>query len=295
MTKNLFLIPACLMLLCVSCNPSDNNEVPHRNDAAVTVCFEGFTATVSDFSKSRTRALDDPSDYEYVGALDLAFYDAEGAEVYKATQLKKDSSTYVCFGEFSFRLPEGNYTMVAIGRDVGTDDVFVLSSPTQAAYTSERARETFTAVQPVSITGTASVSFNVSLSRVATKLVVNSTDGRPDGAAKIRTTYSAGSKSFNPTTGLASDNNGFGMTNTPKADIGSCINIKSFAFLTADEQTMNVTLEVLDADGGVMMRRMVPDVPFKRNRVTRLKGRLFSYSGALKLDTAWVSPITVDF
>ena len=165
----------------------------------------------------------------------------------------------------------------------------------QAAYTSERVRETFSAVQPVVITSTAAVSLNVTLNRVVTKLVVESTDNQPAGVAKIRTTYGAGSKSFNPTTGLALDNNGFSLNNSVNATPGTTLAIKNFAFLAADEQEIDITLEVLDEKGGVLSTRVIPNVPFRRNRQTTLRGQLFSSKGTFHLETTWLPGVEVDF
>ena len=46
-----------------------------------------------------------------------------------------------------------------------------------------------------------------------------STDERTASVTKIRTTYGAGGKSFNPTTGLATVNSGFAVTNTPSSAV----------------------------------------------------------------------------
>ena len=165
----------------------------------------------------------------------------------------------------------------------------------QAAYTSERVRETFSAVQPVVITSTAAVSLNVTLNRVVTKLVVESTDNQSAGVAKIRTTYGAGSKGFNPTTGLALDNNGFSLNNSVNATPGTTLAIKNYAFLAADEQEIDITLEVLDEKGGVLSTRVIPNVPFRRNRQTTLRGLLFSSKGTFHLETTWIPAIEIDF
>ena len=285
---------AAVTLLCLSCNKQV--ETPDSEPTAtVSVHVTDFTLAFSDLPGAGTRATEDPADYDFVGELVLAFYDADGKEVYKTSQSKSSTATDAIFGEFSFQLPVGNYTMVAIGRDVGTSDAFSLTSPTQAAYTSERVRETFSAVRPVVIASTAAVSLNVTLNRLVTKLVVESTDNQPAGVAKIRTTYGAGSKGFNPTTGLALDNNGFSLNNSVNATPGTTLAIKNFAFLAADEQEIDITLEVLDEKGGVLSTRVIPNVPFRRNRQTTLRGQLFSSKGTFHLETTWLPGVEVNF
>ena len=285
---------AAVTLLCLSCNKQVENP-DSEPTATVSVHVSDFTVALSDLPGAGTRATEAPADYDFVGELVLAFYDADGKEVYKTSQSKSSTATDAIFGEFSFQLPVGNYTMVAIGRDVGTSDAFSLTSPTQAAYTSERVRETFSAVRPVVIASTAAVSLNVTLNRLVTKLVVESTDNQPAGVAKIRTTYGAGSKGFNPTTGLALDNNGFSLNNSVNATPGTTLAIKNFAFLAADEQEIDITLEVLDEKGGVLSTRVIPNVPFRRNRQTTLRGQLFSSKGTFHLETTWLPGVEVNF
>ncbi|MBP3246807.1 MAG: FimB/Mfa2 family fimbrial subunit [Prevotella sp.] len=294
--KTKSIIMAAVTLLCLSCSKQVENP-DSEPTATVSVHVSDFTVALSDLSGAGTRATEAPADYDFVGELVLAFYDADGKEVYKTSQSKSSTATDANFGEFSFQLPVGNYTMVAIGRDVGNNDAFSLTSPVQAAYTSERVRETFSAVQPVVIASTAAVSLNVTLNRVVTKLVVESTDNQPAGVAKIRTTYGAGSKGFNPTSGLALDNMGFTLTNSVNANPGTTLAIKNFAFLAADEQEIDITLEVLDEKGGVLSKRVIPNVPFRRNRQTTLRGQLFSSKGTntFHLETTWLPGFEVNF
>jgi hypothetical protein len=135
------------------------------------------------------------------------------------------------------------------------------------------------------------------LNRINSGIQIRSTDNRPAGVAKIRTTYAAGSKSFNPSTGLATSNTGFSVTNTPSAPVGSAINTGNFVFLTSDEQTMNITIEVLDASDHVLFTKLAEDVPLKRNRKTVLSGALFTAATStfsFRLDTGWLEDHTVN-
>ncbi|MBR5749186.1 MAG: hypothetical protein IKY01_10440 [Prevotella sp.] len=274
-------------------NPSNLSTGP---SAPVSVHVSDFSISTEDFAESRTRAVENPSTYKDVQALTLAFYSGT-TEVYSTTQLKSDETTFTTFGEFSLTLPLGSYTMVVIARDSLAGDTFTLTSPTLAAFTSEKVRETFSATQVVSITSTAAQDLSIMLNRVVTKLLVESSDGRIDGVAKIRTTYGAGSKSFDPSTGLAVGNTGFVMTNSPKASIGSPIQISSFAFLTTDEQTMDITLDVLDTNDQVLFTKVVNNVPFKRNRKTLLRGPLFTAgaTSTFTIETAWLDDVVVNF
>ena len=242
-----------------------------------------------------TRGAVDPGSYNGLKAMTLAFYSADGSEVSKITQEKGSAEN---FGDFSLTLPLGSYTMVVIGRDVLEGDVFSLTSATVAGYTSERVRETFCAKQSVAITSSAAVNLDVTLNRIVAQLTIRSTDGRPEGASKIRTTYSGGGKMFNPSTGLAIEDTGFSLVNTPSGAVGDKIGIKNFVFLASNEQVMDITLEVLDADDNVLITKEVKDVPLARNKKTTLSGALFTPTAVaigVRVEEDWLPEETITF
>ena len=271
-------------------NPSDQVLTP------VTVNVSDFAISVEDFP-SATRAVQDAADYATLKVLTLAFYSGT-TKVFESTQTRTDASTYTTFGEFSCHLPVGTYTLVAIGRALSDGDVFTFTSATQAAFTSDKVRETFCASQSVTVTDVP-VNLSVTLNRVVAMLKVTSTDTRPEGATRLRTTFSAGGKAFNPTTGLATVNTGFQAYNTPTSEAGKTITINNLLFLTSDEQTMDITLEALDADNNVLVTKSIPDVLLKRNRKTTLNGPVFTVtsqtSSAFHVETDWLSETTIPF
>ena len=293
---------AAIALLAASCSNESELTVVENNAEQATA---PVTVRVSDFSISMmeipdggtTRAAQDVVDYTDVKAIDLAFY--EGAtEVYKHTQLRTDNSTYTTFGEFSCNLPVGNYTLVVIGRGYSNGDVFVLSSPTSAAYTTERARETFCATQDVTVTNAAPLDLSVTLSRIIARLTILSTDVHPASVTHIRTTYGAGGKSFNPTTGLATVNDGFAVTNSGFWEQDGTLHVSNYTFLATDEQTMTITLEALDEDDNVLSTKVITNVPLKRNRVTTLSGQLFTAgtsAASFKVEIDWLEGNTVNY
>jgi len=184
----------------------------------------------------------------------------------------------------------GSYTMVVLAYGKNGDDDLVLTSSTEAAYTGSHTRETFATTQAVNINSTNSVNLSATLNRIIAKLQVVSTDGRAANATNVRMSFAAGGKSFNPTTGLATIDTGFVNTVGISASAGSTSSAISYLFLATDEQTMDVTIETLDEDGAVLFSKTVENVPFKRNRVTRLSGAMYtnsSVSGGFQIETAW--------
>lgn len=281
-----------------SCTASEEVSTPvDQTLVPVTIQVSDFAMTVEDMG-SATRTVEDAADYAGVKVMTLAFYASDGTEVLKQTQERADATTYTTFGHFSCNLPIGSYTMVVIGRGLSNGDEFTLTSPTAAAYTSEKVRETFSATQAVTVTSTTPLNLNVTLSRVVAELKVVSTDGRSADITKIRTTYSAGGKTFSPTTGLATTNTGFSVTNNPSSAVGAAISVYSFLFLASDTQTMDITLEALDANDQVLITKVVNDVPLQRNKKTTLQGALFtpgSSAASFSLSTDWLTETTVNF
>jgi hypothetical protein len=304
MKKHFFMAAAMLLAALTSCTNENELTVVENNaelaTAPVTVRVNDFSITTEEMPSGggTKRAAVDPASYEYVKAIDLVLFASDGSEAYRHTQLKDDGSTFTTFGEFSFTIPVGNYTLVAVARNVGNDDVFTLTSPTEAAYTSEKPRETFCKTQAVTVTGSSPLDLDVTLNRISSWLTVLSTDVRPASATKIRTTFEKGGKSFNPSTGLALTDAGFTQVNNPSTAVGATVSVTSLPFLYTDEETMDVTIAVLDDGNNVLFTHTVNNVPFKRNYKTKLRGAIFTASAsaaAFKIETAWTEYDPIDF
>ena len=282
---------ACVMSACSNEESLDPSVSPSDVQAPVTV-------RVADFSVEQgalTRATS-VGDYTGVKFLTLAFYKSDGTEVYKVTHEKENMAEGQTFGEFSTSLAMGSYTMVVIGN--GGTNAITLSSATSATYGEGRVRETFIATQDVNITSTSAMNLSATLNRIVTRLGLASTDNRPANVTKIRMTFSAGGKSFNPTTGLAIGNDGLTNTVEPTSAVGAATSVASQLFLASDEQTMNVTIETLDAGDNVVFSKTVNDVPFKRNRMTVLTGALYSASatvGSFQVNSDWLGDYNMNF
>ena len=295
MKKNL-IFAAMALLLATSCSKDFDKEITNNDTLVpVTVHVDGFSASQEDFAPTRT-----PSSIEsYTGidAVVLAFYNGS-TEAFKTVQLKDDAATYTTFGHFSLNLPLGNYTMVAVAYKNHETGGFELTSPTTAAFAGDHAFETFVKTQTLNITNTNPVDISATLSRIVSQLKVVSTDGKTAEVANVRMTLSAGGKSFNPTTGLATANTGFSNTVSNTATVGATTKSLTYFFLATDEQTMNVTIETLNADGDVLRTTTVNDVPFKRNRKTVLTGPMYNavnMVGSFLVETDWLDDFNIPF
>lgn len=300
--KKMVFVAGLFLLLAASCSKETVNEVINNTPEVaerdtlvpVHVHVNDFSIIQEDFPETRTASTLDS--YNGVKAMTLAFYNGD-TEVYKTTQLKDDATQANTFGEFECALPKGTYTMVVLGYGYFEGDELTLTSPTQAAYTSNRPRETFAATEAVNITTTQTVEVNTTLSRIVSRLQIVSTDGRTDDAANVRVTFSAGGKAFNPTTGLATVNTGFNNTLSVTGSVGTKFNSIAYLFLNTDEQTMDVTIDVLNTAGTSISHRELSGVPFKRNRSTKITGVLYSapLSTSFLIDTDWLDEVIVGF
>ena len=283
-----YLVLAIIAIFVAACSNDTeiNNQVNNNELVPVHVHVSGFSVSQEEFSG--TRAAQDVADYAGVSSITLAFYASNGTEAYKTTQSKNEAD----FGEFSLSLPMGSYTMVAVAYYNSDASPLELTSPTVATYTGTRAYETFATTQAVNISNTSAVDISATLDRIVSQLKVVSTDGKTADVTNVRMTFSAGGKDFNPTTGFAITNTGFANTVSNSASVGATSTSLSFLFLATDEQNIDVTIETLDADGAVLFSKTVNNVPFKRNRITKLTGAMYTnagLAGTFQVETAWLT------
>lgn len=288
-----FYLLVALGLVAASCSIKEDRL---ECQAPVSVQVNDFAISQTGLDTKATQAV---ADYSAVKALTLAFYDSGGTEVYKASQLRDSMGEGETFGNFSLSLPMDSYTMVVLGYGLKEGEpAITLTSPTSASFGEHPARETFAHTQTVNITNTSAVDISATLNRIVSKLQVASNDVRPDGATSVRMSFSAGSKDFNPTTGLSLSNSGFSNAVGITSNVGASSLSNSYLFLNADEQTLDVTIDVLDSDGNVLYTHPLQDIPFKRNRTTKLSGTLYAnpaISGSFRFETDWLSDENLSF
>ena len=188
--------------------------------------------------------------------------------------------------------------MVVVAYSTNENSPFTLTSLTEAAFTGLRVKDTFVATQTVDVTSGNPLALSATLNRIVSQLTVTSTDGKAPNADKLRMTLSGGSKAFNPSTGLATDNLGFDNAVTITKDAGQVTSSATMLFLAEDTQNIDVTIDVLDAQSNVITHKVVTNVPFKRNKVTLLTGALYSSSTSvspIQLNAEWLPTVTITF
>lgn len=189
--------------------------------------------------------------------------------------------------------------MVVLGYSCYEGDVLTLTNPTSAAFTAGRIGETFAYTQEVTVSNTDELELSATLDRIVAKFNVVSDDHRPQEAEKVRMTFSGGSKAFNPTTGLATSDTGFSNTVNISTEVGKRSASISYLFLNNTEETMDVTVDVLDADDVVLYHKEMRNIPFKQNRTTKLTGKLYTVtapgSTAFQVNEDWLPDTVLPF
>ena len=298
--KKIFVILGLSMLMACE-NESGihtGSELTNEsNTAIVSIHVDDFSVEQGEMPPTtRGTAV---SDYASLKAITLAFYKSDGSQQYKAIQFRDSMGEGETFGEFTTSLPMGSFTMVVLGSSATNAAANVtLTDATTAGY-DDSVRETFLATQTVTVSSNEPLNLTASLNRIIAKVSVVSIDGRAADVHAIRTTFSGGGKSFNPTTGLNTSDVGFSNTVTTTVVVGNTTNIGNAIFLASDEQTMDITIETLDADNHVLFSKTVTNVPLKRNRQTTLTGAMYtagaSASSFQLTTTDWLTSNNVTF
>ena len=126
---------------------------------------------------------------------------------------------------------------------------------------------------------------------------MESTDGKPADVKDIRFTLSNGATVFNPVTGLAATNTSFINIITPATAVGAITKLRATFFITAEEESLDIKAEVLDASGNILNTITAANVPFKRNRATFLTGECYSASesASFQAETTFLSDLKLTF
>lgn len=154
--------------------------------------------------------------------------------------------------------------------------------------------DAFWALKQIEVSGGGEETVSVVLRRVATRLRVIITDEVPAGTAQIVVTPTTWYYGINYATGAACDSRSESrVIDVPSSYIGKTgMSASIFGMSDADEWTTDVTIEAKNADGDILGRVVLSDVPFKRNRTTEYSGALFTNSStfSITLDDEWDDP-----
>ena len=268
-----FLILAAVGFLACSC------EYVEEVDGVSEKLSKRVRFTVSGGDGwSVTRALE----ADGVAMTDLWLFDYVDGELVRTLH---QSGTDADFGEPVLQMAYGTHTVYFVasrGKSPSVDG-------TQVTW--GQPSDTFWKTVSVTVGDGSRRSVSVTLDRVATKLRVVLNDAIPDGAATLAMKPASWWYGLDYVTGAAvSENDAERSVSLPASSVGTEGLGVSFFGLSDDEEWMtDLSVTVNDNDGGVLGTVSLADVPFERNRVTTVSGRLFSAGGtfSVSLNATW--------
>lgn len=145
-----------------------------------------------------------------------------------------------------------------------------------------------------------SSSVAVVLDRVATRLRVSVNDQIPDGVAKLCVGPSSWYAGLDYTTGSSvAEQHTTREVTVPAAYIGTTgsLAVSIFGLSDSGEWTADMDISAKDADGNVLGRVVLDDVPFLRNRTTEVSGSLFASSRrfSVSLNSEWLDSYSLEW
>ena len=296
MKRILSLILIIGMLFLSSSCTGNESETDSTSLSELTVQLTGFEISQSSLEsgKYHTNAI---GDNWGISKIDVAIFDSEGSKVCDIKQSKGDED----FGTIKQKIHVGKYKVVAIARAGNNSQDIIITSPEQADMQEERIYDVFCAVKEVDINGQTPTTLTMSLDHVISMFCLNITDAIPDDVKSIQIIFrkdkdeSRQYSTFNPSTGLQSGDYKTGRTailtsHDPQS-------IKYFSFLTADEESVDITVNALNEEGTVLFTHSFENVPMKRNRKTSATGAFFTNetTTTFSYTDSWLSDYTMTF
>lgn len=276
---------------------SESNSVDENALVPVQVTFSGLdVSVVPDGSRgSVTRATVSEAKVDRIA---FKVFDASGKNVYYS--VVKEDPKAEDFGMVKCLLHVGTYKFVAVAHKAKTagSKAAVITSPTVASLAETNIPScVYSKVTNVTVSGNTTQSVNIEFGkRITSSFELNVTDDYPDEIENVEIILNpskdqaANPYAFNPSTGCAASALTYNASFNRKSFSVTSFTGKTLSislFLTAEEQKMNVTINMKNSDGITLYTRTLNDVTFRQHTSTIAKGTFFSsqVSGSFTFDT----------
>lgn len=275
---------------------SESNSVDDNVLVPVQVTFSGLdVSVVPDGSRgSVTRATASEAKVDRIA---LKIFDTSGKEIYSVV---KDNPNEEGFDKEKCLLHVGDYKFVAVAHKAKTTEskAAVITSPTEATLGETNIPScVYSKVTNVTVSGNTTQSVNIEFGkRITSSFELNVTDDYPDEIENVEIILNpskdqaANPYAFNPSTGRAASALTYNASFNRKSFSVTSFTGKTLSislFLTAEDQKMNVTINMKNSDGITLYTRTLNDVTFRQHTSTIAKGTFFSsqVSGSFTFDT----------
>lgn len=275
---------------------SESNSVDDNVLVPVQVTFSGLdVSVVPDGSRgSVTRATASEAKVDRIA---FTVFNAKGEKVYSVI---KENPKADDFGKVNCLLHIGTYKFVAVAHKAKTAEskAAVITSPTEATLGEANVPSClYSKVTDVTVSGNTTQDVTIAFGkRITSSFDLNVTDAYPDEIETVELILNPlidkteKEYVFNPTTGLAESALTYNASFNRKSFSVTSFTGKTLSislFLTAEEQKMNVTINMKKNDGTILYTRTLKDVTFRQHSSTIAKGTFFSsqVSGSFTFDT----------
>lgn len=275
---------------------SESNSVDENGLVPVQVTFSRLdVSVVPDGSRGlTTRATVSGAKVDRIA---FTVFNAKGEKVYSVVNENPKADD---FDKVKCLLHIGTYKFVAVAHKAKTAEskAAVITSPTEATLGEANVPScVYSKVTNVTVSGNTTQSVNIEFGkRITSSFELNVTDDYPDEIENVEIILNpskdqaANPYAFNPSTGLAESVLTYNASFNRKSFSVTSFSGKTLSislFLTAEEQKMNVTINMKNSDGITLYTRTLKDVTFRQHSSTIAKGTFFSsqVSGSFTFDT----------
>ena len=256
----------------------EKNEVINQTDGTTEVRFtvEPWQVTIEPMGTRATVSEAGMTD------LWLLAYSADtlAAEMH---QTKDDTN----FGTFSLNLKYGKYKFYA----VSSRGLSAVVDTTARTITWDKVRDTFWAVDSMTVVGGSTANKTISLDRVVGRAMLQLTDLVPDGAQKVVFRPSHWYYGINYQTGAAvGDSDAEINVDIPASYIGQQgLQVSYMSISNEDDWTTGMAIAMKGAGDAVLGSVTLSDVPMGRNKTVTMTGALLGGTRSLGviLDDTW--------
>ena len=294
------------MALCstffVSCHQENLTIKPSDQKVRVDVSLADFVISTED---DATRASDKNATEVSINRIAFSVFDENGNVVHSEQGVDPNDPK---FGTFSFLVIPGDYTFVTVAHKASGDNdgAAEIRSLSEATITTKKMSNTYSCTQQVNVVPHLTQSFCVECGKRRTSTFqLLCTDDPPANVASCEiilnpsASYST-SYTFDPGTGLISKQQQYKNTFSV-ADIktqtfkGVCLAVQ--CLLTSETQSIDITVNMKDADGETVKSRTFTNVEMKPHRVTQATGPFFhsTVNGSFLFDTTDDTSHVVNF
>jgi hypothetical protein len=206
-------------------------------------------------------------------------------------QTKDDAN----FGTFSLKLKYGKYKFYAVSsRGLGA-----VVDTTARTISWDKVRDTFWAVDSMTVVGGSTANKTISMDRVVGRAVLHLTDLVPDGAQKVVFRPSHWYYGINYQTGAAvGDSDAEIDVNIPASYIGQQgLQVSYMSISNEDDWTTDMAIAMKSAGDAELGSVQLKDVPMGRNKTVTMTGALCGGTRSLgiRLNDTWIEGDEITF